>query len=198
MTISHSERYTPREPRPLQLDISNVDLYVTPEQFDRLCANNPDRQLELTPDGKVLVTSEVVADSEISPEKDVDRQQLQSPQQSPDIVQTFDRLGKPFTYNVLDLYWNPQSYDYLQDQEEKFRQCLPNLMQQYAGQYVVFENGQVIDFDDDEDILLSRIASNESYKNRPAIFCVFVPVAIVDPKLNAIYQNGNSKFGSIV
>jgi hypothetical protein len=185
MTISHSKRYAPREPRPLQLDISNVDLYVTPEQFDRLCANNPDRQLELTPDGKVLVTSEVVADSEISPEKDADRQQLQSPQQSPDIVQTFDRLGQPFTYNVLDLYWNPQSYDYLQDQEEKFRQCLPNLMQQYAGQYVVFENGQVIDFDDDEDILLSRIASNESYKNRPAIFCVFVPVSIVDQKLNA-------------
>jgi hypothetical protein len=49
------------------------------------------------------------------------------------------------------------------------------LVEEYAGKYIVFENGQAIDFDEDEDMLLSRIANNESYQDRPAIFCVFIP-----------------------
>ena len=35
--------------QPLLLDVSNTILTVTPEQFDRLCIDNPDLRLELTP-----------------------------------------------------------------------------------------------------------------------------------------------------
>jgi Uma2 family endonuclease len=41
--------------QPLLLDVSNTILTVTPEQFDRLCIDNPDLRLELTPDRKLIV-----------------------------------------------------------------------------------------------------------------------------------------------
>ena len=37
--------------RPLLLNVTNATLTVTPEQFDRLCIDNPDLRLELTADG---------------------------------------------------------------------------------------------------------------------------------------------------
>jgi Uma2 family endonuclease len=41
--------------QPLLLDVRNATLMVTPEQFDRLCVDNPDLQLELTKDGELVV-----------------------------------------------------------------------------------------------------------------------------------------------
>ncbi len=43
------------ETQPLLLDVSNTTLTVTPEQFDRLCINNPDLRLELTPSHELIV-----------------------------------------------------------------------------------------------------------------------------------------------
>ncbi len=45
----------PIETQPLLLDVSNTTLIVTPEQFDRLCINNPDLRLELTPSYELIV-----------------------------------------------------------------------------------------------------------------------------------------------
>jgi Uma2 family endonuclease len=41
--------------QPLLLDISNTTLTVTSEQFDRLCIDNPDLRLELTPNRELIV-----------------------------------------------------------------------------------------------------------------------------------------------
>ncbi len=43
------------ETQPLLLDVSNTILTVTPEQFDRLCIDNPDLRLELTPNRELIV-----------------------------------------------------------------------------------------------------------------------------------------------
>ncbi len=43
------------ETQPLLLDVSNITLTVTPEQFDTLCVDNPDLRLELTPDLQLIV-----------------------------------------------------------------------------------------------------------------------------------------------
>jgi Uma2 family endonuclease len=43
------------ETKPLLLDVSNTTLTVTPEQFGRLCVNNPDLHLELTPNRELIV-----------------------------------------------------------------------------------------------------------------------------------------------
>ena len=42
-------------PQPLLLDVSHTTLTVTPEQFDRLCIDNPDLRLELTPNLELMV-----------------------------------------------------------------------------------------------------------------------------------------------
>ncbi len=41
--------------QPLLLDISDITLIVTSEQFDALCAKNPDLRLELTPNRELIV-----------------------------------------------------------------------------------------------------------------------------------------------
>jgi Uma2 family endonuclease len=41
--------------QPLLLDVSDTTLIVTPEQFDVLCAKNPDLRLELTPNRELIV-----------------------------------------------------------------------------------------------------------------------------------------------
>jgi Uma2 family endonuclease len=43
------------ETQPLLLDVTNTTLSVTPEQFDRLCIDNPDLRLELTPNRELIV-----------------------------------------------------------------------------------------------------------------------------------------------
>ncbi len=42
-----------QDTQPLLLDVSNTRLTVTSEQFDRLCIDNPNLRLELTPDLKI-------------------------------------------------------------------------------------------------------------------------------------------------
>jgi Uma2 family endonuclease len=42
-------------PQPLLLNVTNTTLTVTSEQFDRLCIDNPDLRLELTPDLNLIV-----------------------------------------------------------------------------------------------------------------------------------------------
>jgi hypothetical protein len=158
---------TQKNPQPLRLDISNANLHITPEQLDRLCIDNPDLQLELTADGQLMP---------IFPA---------SIEEDQNIVHTLNHQGEPFTYDLKDLYWNPIAYEYLKEQQEVFDRCLPTLVEEYAGKYIVFENGQAIDFDDDEDLLLSRIANNDSYQDRPAIFCTFIPTSLAATSANA-------------
>jgi Uma2 family endonuclease len=43
------------DPQPLLLDVSDITLIVTSEQFDALCTKNPDLRLELTPDRELIV-----------------------------------------------------------------------------------------------------------------------------------------------
>jgi Uma2 family endonuclease len=49
--------------RPLLLDVSNTTLIVTPAQFDRLCADNPDLRLELTQNQELIVMAPVGGES---------------------------------------------------------------------------------------------------------------------------------------
>lgn len=158
---------TKKDLQSLYLDISNLDLRITPEQFEQLCIDNPELQLGLTKDGKIITPS------------------LEKLGENEDIVHTFNHRGEPFTYDIKDLYWDLEAYNYLQEQEKLFNQYLPNLTKEYAGKYVVFENNHVIDFDEDEDNLLSRIARNDSYNDKPAILCTFVPAALTENKANA-------------
>jgi Uma2 family endonuclease len=45
----------PETQTPISLNVSDVRLQVTPEQFDRLCELNPDLRLEVNRDGELIV-----------------------------------------------------------------------------------------------------------------------------------------------
>jgi Uma2 family endonuclease len=47
----------------LLLDVSNITLTVTSEQFDRLCIDNPDLRLELSPNRELIVMAPVGGES---------------------------------------------------------------------------------------------------------------------------------------
>ena len=55
---------------------------------------------------------------------------------------------------------------YLTKQKEIFDQCLPDIIDEYAGKCVVFENGRVIDADPNQNILLARVLQSDFGKNR--------------------------------
>jgi Uma2 family endonuclease len=52
-----------RDTEPLFLNVNDVDLNVTAEQFDRLCQANPDLRLELTSTGKLIVMAPTFGES---------------------------------------------------------------------------------------------------------------------------------------
>jgi hypothetical protein len=103
---------------------------------------------------------------------------------SEDEVNYIDRDGNPLSYHIKDLYPTEVGYDYVTSQGKIFDTCLPDLASKYAGEYVVFEDGRVIDSDLDEDVLLNRIWQTEFAISRRdryhGIFCELVP-----EKLNA-------------
>jgi Uma2 family endonuclease len=58
MTIAHN-----KDAEPLLLNVRSADIHVTPEQFDRLCIDNPDLRLELTRDQKLIVMAPTFGES---------------------------------------------------------------------------------------------------------------------------------------
>jgi hypothetical protein len=157
---------------PLSLNISSASLHITPEQFERLSLDNPN--LKLDDDGQLVLTIPSVQRTTPSEEPPAKTHALSL--EDREIVHTLNHDGEPFSYNTRNLYWNPKAHDYIKEQKQIFRSHLPELVETFAGKYIVFENGQVVDSDDDEEILLDRISETDFYKSRPdAILCTFVP-----------------------
>ena len=99
-----------------------------------------------------------------------------------DVIHSIDRDGNHCDYQIKDLIWNPNSYDYIKNQSRSFNLALPELIDRYAGKYIIFEDAKAIDSDDDQDILLDRVCETDFYKHREAIYCVLVPERL---KVNA-------------
>jgi Uma2 family endonuclease len=58
MTITHAT-----DTEPLLLNVRSKYLHVTPEQFDRLCQDNPDLRLELSNKGELIVMAPTFGES---------------------------------------------------------------------------------------------------------------------------------------
>lgn len=95
--------------------------------------------------------------------------------QEEEIFHAVDRDGNPFTYGVRDLFWSQDAYEYLKEQEKSFAVHLPELIDRYGGQFIIFEGGRVIDADLSEDTLLDRISETDFFEDREGILCTFVP-----------------------
>jgi hypothetical protein len=66
----------------------------------------------------------------------------------------------------------------MESQKRQFNEKLIDLRKEYSGRYVLFENGEVIDSDLDEDALLDRAWETNFVKKRNGIFVKKVPLAI--------------------
>ncbi len=51
------------EAKPLLLDVHRITLRLTPEEFEKLCQDNPDRSFELTATGELIVMTPVGGES---------------------------------------------------------------------------------------------------------------------------------------
>ncbi len=84
------------------------------------------------------------------------------------------------TNEVEGLFWNQDAYSYITRQSDLFDVILPELIEQYPGMYVLFEDGNVIDADIDEDILIDRVWETDFVRDRISkyhgIFCHLVPI----------------------
>jgi Uma2 family endonuclease len=58
MTISYAT-----DSEQFLLSVRSTDLHVTPEQFDRLCFDNPDLRLELTANGELIIMAPTFGES---------------------------------------------------------------------------------------------------------------------------------------
>jgi Uma2 family endonuclease len=51
------------EAKPLLLDVQSITIRITPEEFEKLCQDNPDRSFELTASGELIVMPPVGGES---------------------------------------------------------------------------------------------------------------------------------------
>ena len=58
----------------------------------------------------------------------------------------------------IDFYPNEETYAYIKNQEAMFHKQLPDLLKKFKNKFVLFENGKVIDYDEDEEKLSERVS----------------------------------------
>jgi predicted transcriptional regulator len=84
------------------------------------------------------------------------------------------------TNEAEGLFWSQDACSYITKQSNLFDVMLPELIEQYPGMYILFEDGNVIDTDIDEDVLLDRVWDTDFVRDRIAkyhgIFCHLVPI----------------------
>ncbi|MCD8486184.1 MAG: hypothetical protein LRZ84_05415 [Desertifilum sp.] len=59
----------------------------------------------------------------------------------------------------------PERINYLRQQESLYEQTKPDLLRQYNGEFVAFEDGVVLDHDGDEQALLRRVYQQQGYRD---------------------------------
>jgi hypothetical protein len=107
---------------------------------------------------------------------------------SEEVAQPDRQLPLTSPDEVENLFWSREAHEYITEQSKKFDEMLPELIERYAGEYILFEDGRVIDTDIDEDMLLDRVWKTDFVKDRIAkynsVFCHLVPSA--EPYIEAV------------
>lgn len=87
-----------------------------------------------------------------------------------------DRDGNAFEYDVSELFWDLERFNYLKTQAEYYNLCLEAFDDELAGKYIIFETGIVIDSDTDRNALIHRVMNSGflKQKHRPTIFVAHI------------------------
>ncbi|MFM2432426.1 MAG: hypothetical protein RLZZ511_3640 [Cyanobacteriota bacterium] len=65
----------------------------------------------------------------------------------------------------LSKYIDPERLDYLERQQALFEAAKSELMKIYCGQYIAFEDGQVLDHDWDDRAMAERVYQKYGYRD---------------------------------
>ena len=85
-----------------------------------------------------------------------------------DIDEILDKNQKATEAQIAqNLYPDVETYNFIQQQAKLFGEMLPELIENYNGQYVYFENGKVLANDTDEERLLDFV--EEEYGLKPML-----------------------------
>ena len=79
--------------------------------------------------------------------------------------QLHNSIGTVRESTIKNLYPDDKSYIYMETQGVLFDRALSELRKKYNNMYVHFENGQVLDYDKNEDILIDRVLENNNYQD---------------------------------
>lgn len=66
---------------------------------------------------------------------------------------------------IKDLYPDDESYQYMETQGQLFDMSVSKLSNKYKNMYVHFEDGKVLDYDEDEETLIDRVLENNNYQD---------------------------------
>ncbi len=69
-------------------------------------------------------------------------------------------MTKPIETNITS-----ERIDYLRQQESLYEQAKPDLLRQYDGEFIAFEDGTVLDHDRNEQALLQRVYQQQGYRD---------------------------------
>ncbi|MBE9031925.1 hypothetical protein IQ266_19500 [filamentous cyanobacterium LEGE 11480] len=69
------------------------------------------------------------------------------------------------TTDELAKYIDRDRLAYIEHQRQLFEQAKPNLLEQYSGEYVAFEDNQVLDHDVDRQHLAERVYAKYGYRD---------------------------------
>jgi Family of unknown function (DUF5678) len=82
-------------------------------------------------------------------------------------------------------------------QQKLFKQLFSEIIDKYPNQYILFDNGKVIDHDKDSDKLLERIFKTDFVKQRTGrnngLYCYFIPNSVFESETKE-YRRASSKF----
>ena len=66
---------------------------------------------------------------------------------------------------IKELYPDDKSYQYMETQGQLFDMSVSKLSNKYKNMYVHFEDGKVLDYDEDEETLIDRVLENNNYQD---------------------------------
>ena len=67
--------------------------------------------------------------------------------------------------NIIKLYPNKESFEYIKKQQKKFETIDKKLLENYKDQFIYFENGEILDSDSSEEELVQRVMKKVGYRS---------------------------------
>lgn len=115
------------------------------------------------------------------------------------IVEEFEKKEKEkqedieYERKVQNLFSDTESYEYMMRQWQLFSEKWSEIVVDYCGKYILFEDGKVVDWDEDSDTLIDRVRAKTGPRTLFTKFVSSVDPRTVDTPFNRINKRKHKK-----